>query len=332
MESTSDFIFDPLPPIDEPDASGAAGEPATFAAAAEPPEHPLGRLTGLRGTWIGEGFNVIWRPNHPTHRQLVDDHVLELNLTSERLDFGPGLGKIPNRGLRQRNIGLHGLNYLQQISDASVSHADHHDSKQHFEPGLWLLIPGTSHPEEPQTVARLACIPHGTVILAQGTAETSNGGPDIKPVSIRPFPIGEPGNEQDLLEQHVDFDSDFRIPRHPLQKGIKQELVDNPNSFIFIPPSTPHQPVAKTTKLHVSTHGSLPGGGTLPGGGAANIAFLKGGPDGPNAVTAHVTATFWLQTFQGHQEPGLLQYSQRVLLNFNDVSWPHVTVATLHKQ
>jgi hypothetical protein len=82
----------------------------------------------------------------------------------------------------------------------------------------------------------------------------------------------------------------------------------------------------------VSTHGSLPGGGTLPGGGAANIAFLKGGPDGPNAVTAHVTATFWLQTFQGHQEPGLLQYSQRVLLNFNDVSWPHVTVATLHKQ
>jgi hypothetical protein len=332
MESTADFIFDPLPPIDEPDASGAAGEPAAFAAAAEPAEHPLGLLTGLRGTWIGEGFNVIWRPHHPTHRPLVDDHVLELNLTSERLDFGPGLGKIPNRGLRQRNIGLHGLNYLQQISDASVSHEHHHDSKQHFEPGLWLRVPGTTHPEEPQTVARLACIPHGTVILAQGTADTSDGDPDIPRVSIRPFFIGHPGNEQDVLEQHVDFDSDFRIPRHPLQKGIKQELVDNPNSFLIPPPFTPHLPIAKTTKLHVSTRGSLPGGGTLPGGGAANIAFLKGGPDGPNAVTTRVTATFWLQTVQGDTEPSLLQYSQRVLLDFNGVSWPHVTVATLHKQ
>jgi hypothetical protein len=47
----------------------------------------------------------------------------------------------------------------------------------------------------------------------------------------------------------------------------------------------------------------------------------------------NMTATFWISDFvdeKGH--PGLqLQYSQRVLLNFNGLSWPHVSVATLLK-
>ena len=44
-----------------------------------------------------------------------------------------------------------------------------------------------------------------------------------------------------------------------------------------------------------------------------------------------VTATFWLETLQGQSAPTQLQYTQTVLLNFNGISWPHVTVATLHK-
>jgi hypothetical protein len=71
---------------------------------------------------------------------------------------------------------------------------------------------------------------------------------------------------------------------------------------------------------------------SLTGGGTANIAFLTGAKDGPNAVTARVSATFWLETLQGDTEPRQLQYSQLVLLNFNTLSWPHVTVATLQKQ
>ena len=69
----------------------------------------------------------------------------------------------------------------------------------------------------------------------------------------------------------------------------------------------------------------------MPGGGTANTAFLKGGTKGPNAVTARAGSTFWLETLQGDTAPSQLQYSQLVLLNFNGLSWPHVTVATLKK-
>jgi hypothetical protein len=43
-----------------------------------------------------------------------------------------------------------------------------------------------------------------------------------------------------------------------------------------------------------------------------------------------VDATFWIQTLADSSLQ--LQYTQRVLLNFNGLSWPHVTVATLKKQ
>ena len=47
-------------------------------------------------------------------------------------------------------------------------------------------------PKEAPTVARLASIPHGTTILAQGTASTSATAPSIPNVSIKPFTIGKP--------------------------------------------------------------------------------------------------------------------------------------------
>jgi hypothetical protein len=71
----------------------------------------------------------------------------------------------------------------------------------------------------------------------------------------------------------------------------------------------------------------------LVGGGTDNIAFLQGTAGGPNALAASMTAIFWLETVE---EPGKapflqLQYTQTVLLNFNTLSWPHVSVATLRK-
>jgi hypothetical protein len=335
MELAAGFSFQPIPPIEDPETSAApaAGE---AAAAFEPAADPLGKLAGLAGRWTGEGFNVIWRPHPPPNQQLVGDHVLELNRTVEQLDFKKIPGTIPNRGLLQHNIKLRGLTYLQQISDANETNPDGTPKGQHLEPGLWVVVPETRHPREPQTVARLASIPHGTTIVAQGTAQGPDPGPPphIRPVSIKPFPIGQPRFKQELPEQQIRLDSHFRIPRHPQQHGITQRMVNNPNSFLThpppaivigptAPPDTP--PVATTTTLQVSTHDR-----SLAGGGAANIAFLEG-IDGPNAVTSFVTATFWLQTFQGASHPQRLQYSQLVLLDFNDISWPHVTVATLRK-
>ena len=311
MDSAADFVFGPLPPIEEPVAPAVAGEPAAPAAAAD----PLGPLAGLAGNWTGQGFNVIWRP-HPL-KPSRQDRFLELNVTSEQLDFGPALKDIPNRGLLQPNMSLAGLNYLQQISDANTN------TKQHFEPGLWVTVPKTSDPQEPRTVARLASIPHGTTILVQGTAHTSAGAPSIPDIGIKPFTIGHPAQTIDFPEQTLATPTPFRTSGAGLT-GITQHMVNNPNSVLRAAPSPQ---ITTTTTLHVSSRDA-----SLPGGGTANIAFLHGGTDGPNAVAARVTATFWLETLQADTEPRRLQYSQLVLLNFNGLSWPHITVATLQKQ
>ncbi len=312
MESAADFVFGPLPPIEEPAPPPAAGEPAAAAAAAA---DPLGQLAGLAGNWTGQGFNVIWRP-HPLQPS-GQDRFLELNVTSEQLDFGPALQKIPNRGLLQPNISLAGLNYLQQISDANTN------TNQHFEPGMWITVPPTSNPHEPTTVARLASIPHGTTILLQGTAQTSAGPPAIPNVSIKPFPIPPPNQPPiDFPEQNLATPTQFRTSGAGLT-GITQQMVNNPNTVLR---GAPSPQITSTTTLQVSSQDA-----SLPGGGTANIAFLKGTAHS-NANAAQVTATFWLETLQGDTEPRRLQYSQLVLLLFNGISWPHITVATLQKQ
>ena len=89
--------------------------------------------------------------------------------------------------------------------------------------------------------------------------------------------------------------------------------------------------IISTTGLKVSTTPLNP---PTSGGGTSNIAFLVGAADGPNASAVQVESTFWLEIVR---EPNgaikhQLQYTQTVLLNFNGLSWPHVTVATLVKQ
>ena len=299
MELTSDFSFQPLPPLDSA---------ATLAS-------PLGPLAGLAGKWTGQGFNVIWRPHHPDAQQ---DRFLELNVTSEQLELDPISGAIPNRGLLQPDISMTGLTYLQQISDKNLK------AGLHIEPGLWVSIPATTDPKEVATVARLASIPHGTTILAQGTASTSANAPAIPAVSIKPFTIGSPGGTIDFPEQTLATPSQFRTPGAGLA-GVTQAMVNNPNSVLHS--AITGQQIHATTTLHVSSTDA-----PVPGGGTSNTAFLKGGAHGPNAVAASVTATFWLETLAGQTAPQQLQYSQLVLLNFNGLSWPHVTVGTLHKQ
>lgn len=262
---------------------------------------------------MGTGFNAIWRPNALSSGQ---DRFLELNLTNETLEFDEIPGQIPNRGLLQPDLFMAGLRYLQQISDANVPPPA---NGLHVEPGVWLNIPATTNPAVSASVARLASIPHGVTILLQGLASQASGPPSIPTVSLNPFSIGSPGSASPFPEQNLSTTTQFRTPD---LTGITQSIVDNPNSVLTA--AIAGQTIMSTITLQV-TSTDLP----VVGGGASNTAFLQGGSAGPNADAASVTSTFWLETVQGSPNSQQLQYSQTVLLNFNGLSWPHVTVATL---
>ena len=62
------------------------------------------------------------------------------------------------------------------------------------------------------------------------------------------------------------------------------------------------------------------------GGGTDNIALLTG-KNAPNAVAPAVTTTFWIEELEDGEHQ--IQYTQRVLLNFSKLSWPHISVGTL---
>jgi hypothetical protein len=201
---------------------------------------PLGPLASFTGTFTGNGFNTIFRPNSPfTPTPLPlppigpDDNVLELNLTQEALTFSAPLGSIPNRGFVQGDIFLNGVPYIQSIQDVTVPTQP---VGIHFEPGVWLAVPETTNPAETNTFVRMASIPHGTTVLAQGTSVTVNGPPNIAPVDITPFVIGQPGNRIAFPSQTAATDNTFRIPQNlaPFVAAgtITQAMLTDPNTFL----------------------------------------------------------------------------------------------------
>ncbi|MGH7069742.1 MAG: hypothetical protein ACREFO_06970 [Acetobacteraceae bacterium] len=98
----------------------------------------LGLLKDFAGTWHGQGFNLVARPDKQGNANLY----LELNQTEETLKFDPISSPVPNRGFGQGDITLFGLTYLQQISDSVTGGA------LHIEPGIWIHQPATTAPSE----------------------------------------------------------------------------------------------------------------------------------------------------------------------------------------
>jgi hypothetical protein len=321
------FAFAGLATPDAVPAQDLAVSPASA-----PQSDPLGALAILNGTWKGHGFNTIWRPHHPAAQQ---DRFLELNLTDETLVFTKINGPIPNRGLAMPDIDMFGVTYMQQIS-GSVSKAG-----LHIEPGIWANVPHTTDPNEPPTVVRMASIPHGTVVLAQGVSQVIGGGPPVIPDNnILPFFFGSPAPaNSDFNSVAATFpELNLSIPTafRSAAGSVTQAMVKNPNSVIqqALQASLQGTSMKSRTFLHVST---VPANPIHGGGGTANTAFLatSGNPPGGNAKATQVEATFWIETIAGtggNPDKLQLQYTQRVQLDFNGIHWPHVTVATLEKQ
>ena len=282
-------------------------EPRLTAAPTGPPS--LGPLANFVGTWTGRGFNTIFRPDNsvtptafPTPVTPVPDNVLELNLTTEQLSFSASLGNVPNRGRVQGDAFLNGVPYVQTIQDVTTGAP----TGIHFEPGLWMIVPNTKDPKEGVSLVRMASIPHGTTICAQGTFTTLNGAPNIPSVSITPFVTGAPHNPILFPSQTAANSDTPRIPQNltagagGLTEATWQNMLQNPN--IVLRNAISGQRITETTVISISTNPNSP----LFGGGTDNIAFLLGNasaltaPQNPveNAQTLQMSATFWIETVE----------------------------------
>jgi hypothetical protein len=296
LEQTRGFRWGEVPSTPRRRAEFAA------AVATAPAEPDLGGIAGFVGTFKGNGLNTIFRPQDfavsptslPTPGTGPNDNVLELNLTQETLSFSAPLGSIPNRGSVQGDAFLNGVPYLQTINDITDPASP---VGIHFEPGVWLSVPATTDPAvNVASVVRMASIPHGTTVEAQGTSFTINGGPQIKPVDITPFKIGDPTATIKFPSQTAAKTDTFRLPQDLtsfIAAGtITQDILDNPN--IVLKNRAAAQNIIATTVILIDTIPKAP----LFGGGTDDIAFLLGDPaaTAPNANAVEMSATFWVET------------------------------------
>lgn len=294
------------PVADSDTATSFRGVPERALLAAQ-----LGPLNDLPGRWNGAGFNLIARP----HFGPGPDRFIELNLTRETLEFTTIGSPIPNRGSDQADINLRGVTYLQQISDAKTNGA------LHIEPGIWLHIPPTTAPKEPESVSRLATIPHGDAVCAVGGITHASGKPKIEPVNTVPFGEGEkapaPGTPNEFPEYDLSKATKFRTDES-LLGGISQDMINDPT--VALRHALHGQNIIETTTLSVTSHKDK-------GGGVENIPFVT-----ENANASFISAIFWIERVNGPNGTFLqLQYVQTVLLDFKGLHWPHVSVATLLK-
>jgi hypothetical protein len=222
----------------------------------------------------------------------------------------------------------------------------------------------------------MASIPHGTTINAQGTTMVVAGPPTIPAIDITPSFL-QGGGKNRFASQTAATGGTARIPQDLtafIAEGrITQAMLDDPNSVLRT--AIAGQNIVSTTQISISTSVVAP---IVAGGGTDNISFLVnngpdtiGSPNGPNAQSVQMNATFWIETVEHRivippvphpgpipvPLPGLpghgrvltvdtggvtpstsrtvtirftqIQYSQTVFLNFNGLSWPHVSVATL---
>jgi hypothetical protein len=368
---------------------GAAPQPAPSAVSVPPRFQQglittalqLGPLASLVGTWKGNGFNAIWRPDNPQSQPVGGQtkRFLELNLTSETFAFDVIPGVVPNRGLNpQPDLSLYGLHYLQRVSDADKPPLETAGQALHLEPGLFMNVPASQNSPNP-TIVRMGSIPHGVTVLMQGPTPSTVpvlGPPTIPPIfpiaglpkfsppstnalglGIQPVDVPPPGNDsKEHIVPEVDISQDGAGSQSsgPFPAEF-QGFINDPNSVLRS--AIAGQDILGTITIQLSTTGVNSSIGNIPFLGFPNPTQPQNPtglpPNGlPNAFVSQASATFWIEWVRmpgmpvaagNGSDPAImaiepffpqstflqLQYSQVVILIFNNVLWPHVTVATM---
>lgn len=348
----------------------------------------LGPLASLPGSWKGTGLNEIWRPDNtqPPENSAIR-RFLELNLTSETLEFHVIPGVVPNRGVaNQADISLYGLHYLQRVSDADLPPFSTAGQALHIEPGLLMNVPASEEPPNEASIVRMASIPHGVTVMMEGKTPSAipvNGKPNIPHIyPLAEFPAFVPGIPPDpalplptvVAPKATDGNGiqpvnipaaqppvEHLVPEVTLLNDtagsqsngpyppatIPQKYVDDPN--VVLREAIHHQ--------HILGHITIELNSTAADDEISNIPFLGNVanafnmPFTANAFVESARATFWIEWVRIPDfpydptdrcpevreiepywpEPTFLQlqYSQVVILVFNKVRWPHISVATL---
>ncbi len=184
------------------------------------------------------------------------------------------------------------------------------------------------------------------------TTSTPNG-IGIQPIEV-PTPPGSGTSTEHVVPENQSTASDSSTSQSngPFP-GDFQDYVNDPN--IVLRNAIAGQTILGTIAIQLSTTGVTDSIGNIPFLGTANAnPSLILNPQGtPNAFVAQASATFWIEWVKipGMPTPTApaspsapllaiepfwptptflqLQYSQVVILIFNGVLWPHVTVATL---
>ncbi len=357
-------------------APAVAPVPPRFQQGAIATALQLGPLASLAGTWTGNGFNTIWRPdNQNSEPKSMIKRFLELNLTNETLEFDVIPGVVPNRGLQpQTDLSLYGLHYLQRVSDADKPPFQTAGQALHIEPGLFMNVPPTDQsPTAQGTIVRMGSVPHGVTVMMQGKTPSTTpvlGPPNIPSVypiaglpaftppsgalglGIQPIDVPAPGGdglEHVVPEVNIANDiagSQSNGPYPPEFQGY----INDPNSLLRS--AIAGQDILGTITIQLSTTGVADSIGNIPFLGIPNPAQPQNPTGTPNAFVSQAMATFWIEWVRipgapvpasTGTNPALqaiepfwptptflqLQYSQVVILIFNNVLWPHVSVATL---
>lgn len=295
----------------------------------------------LSGTWHsdGRGWNLIALP----FRGAPINYRLLLNQYSETLtitDFSAS--HVPNRGIvldaatpASTDQLIDALEYRQDISQVAAAESPdsgglipQRNEQIHLEPGLFLRIFNhqATHDGKLLDIARLATIPHGNSVLAQGRFEEYSGAPRISGLDAFPQRIDRGAASAYLAPyQHFEVHKFFgTVPQSA--PGFPGFFAGNANAILQ---TTLPNAAVRTIELSFDT--------TWGKGGILNLPFVV-----READSTEMQATFWLTEIEA-EKPGLptrweMRYSQVVMLDFfpsqipgERIRWPHVSINTLTK-